>query len=103
MSSRIVVLPHGLARVAWPSKSPAELLDYGVDWQLRFARGEAIAASSFELPAGVVATRSTFGGSLTQLLIAGGVNGELYRVLNRITTTGGRTLEQVIHLGVMSK
>lgn len=103
MSSRIIILPQGMARAAWPSKSPAELLDYGVDWHMRLATGEAIAASTFELPPGLVATRSTFAGSLAQLFIAGGANGELYRVLIRITTTVGRTLEQVIHLGVMSK
>ncbi|MET3348313.1 hypothetical protein ABIF52_008694 [Bradyrhizobium japonicum] len=92
-----------MARAAWPSKSPAELLDYGVDWQLRLTAGEAISASTFELPPGLVATRSTFSGSLAQLFIAGGANGELYRILNRVTTTAGRTIEQVIHLGVMSK
>lgn len=103
MSSHIVVLPHGLARVAWPSKSPDEVLDYGADWQSRLEKDEAITSSTFVLPPGVVATKSTYSGALAEIRISGGVNGELYRILNRVTTTAGRTLEQTIHLGVMSK
>ncbi|MCK1669432.1 hypothetical protein [Bradyrhizobium sp. 153] len=103
MSSHIVALPQGLARAAWPSKSPDEVQDYGADWRSRLAKDETIASSTFVLPPGVVASKSTYSGAVAEVRISGGANGELYRILNRITTTAGRTLEQAIHLGVMSK
>jgi hypothetical protein len=103
MSIRIVVLPPGQLRAAWPFKAPDEVLDYGVDWSRRLAAGDAIAGTTFMLPPGLVATRSSYADASTEVWISGGVQGETYRIQNRITTSAGRIMDQTIRLKVKSK
>jgi|SRR3569833_1316822 len=103
MSIRTVVLPAESIRAAWPFKAPDEVLDYSVDWSRRLASSDAIAGSTFILPPGLVATKSSYAGSTTEVWISGGAEGETYRIQNRVTTAAGRTMDQTIRLKVKSK
>jgi hypothetical protein len=103
----------------WPVKDPDEVLDYDVDWTQRLysadeldqvAAGatvvpaDTIASSQFTLPAGtLVANSSSFTSVRTKVWLSGGADGQSYLVLNRITTVGGRTMDQTMKLKVKSK
>lgn len=103
----------------WPAKDPDEILDYDLDWTARLysadeldqvdagqtvTPADAIASSQFMLPSGtLVASASSFTSTRTNVWLAGGAEGESYLVLNRITTTGGRTMDQTVKLKIRTK
>lgn len=119
LSARVVTLLSSYARVTWPFKDPDEVLDYDVDWTdrlyseaelLRVDAGETvvpadtIASSQFTLPSGsLVANSSTFSGVASKVWLTGGDEGVTYLIQNRITTAGGRTMDQTVKLKVKSK
>jgi len=55
---------------------------------------ETISASDFVLPDGLTEGTNSGSGSTRYTLVSGGSCGGKYRVTNRITTSGGRTLDQ---------
>ncbi|QDP20668.1 hypothetical protein [Bradyrhizobium cosmicum] len=112
----------------WPAKDPDEILDYDLDWTMRLYSADelalvapdllglvptselvpqpadTIASSSFTLPSGtLVANSSSYTSTHTKVWLAGGAEGESYLVQNRITTAGGRTMDQTVKLKVKSK
>lgn len=104
---------------SWPAKDPDEILDYDLDWTNRLysadelARVDAgetvtpadtIASSTFELPDGsLVANSSTYSSARTKVWLAGGADGESYLVQNRITTAGGRTMDQTVKIKIKTR
>lgn len=56
--------------------------------------GETISSSDFVLPDGLTEGTNSGTGSMRATLVSGGDSGGKYRVTNRITTSGGRTLDQ---------
>ena len=85
----------------WIRDSAAEVEDYFVDWCGRLPAGDTIAASTFTLPQGdLVAVTASNTIALAIVRLSGGTPGEVYQVMNRITTKAGRELEQVIRLHV---
>lgn len=95
----------------WPQHDPDEILDYFVDWTF-FLEGDIIAGSEFAL---VVVTdvnndlvddstltivRSAFTDHFAGVWITGGTLGTRGTVRNRVTTAGGRTIEQTVMLPV---
>jgi hypothetical protein len=56
--------------------------------------GETISTSDFVLPDGLTEGTNSGTGSTRATLVSGGSCGGKYRVTNRITTSGGRTLDQ---------
>ncbi|MGM4955687.1 phage fiber-tail adaptor protein [Bradyrhizobium barranii] len=103
MPVRTFVLPQGLARAIWPAKSADETADCGLDWSARLAEGDAIEASTFELPHGLVSPKAGNTDKVATVWISGGEAGEGYDVRNRIKTRAGAALEQTIRLKVKSK
>ncbi len=85
----------GTAYGAFVLKSPASVLDWGVDWEL--AEGETITGSEWSVSpveAGgmaVVAGSPAIAGAVTSCLMQGGVFRHVYTLANTITTSAGRT------------
>lgn len=91
----------------WPDKDPDEVLDYAIDWQPRLNQDDgsidSIATSTWVVPAGLTQVTSTFSGQNTVLWLSSGSLGETYSVTNRITTAGGRTMDQSVKLRIRAK
>lgn len=90
------------AGLAGWSKDPDEVLDYAIDWKSRLA-GDAIVSSTWIVPDGLTQDQASVSGSRTTIWLSGGVVNQVYNVLNRITTVGGRTMDQTVPLTVKSK
>lgn len=88
--------------LAWDPKDPDEVLDYVINWATRLA-GDTIADSTWTLPAGITKESDTFSASTTTIWLSGGTLNETYQVLNRIETTGGRTMDQTVKLRLKAK
>ncbi len=130
VTSQRVVMARPSPRVVlwWPHKRPGEVADYDINWTWRLystaelaqayaqqrtgaavdiVPADRIVASTFLLPVGELAgpdgKPSTFVDALTKVWLAGGADGEAYTVVNRITTVGGRTMDQSVQLKVKTK
>lgn len=88
---------------SWPSKDPNEVLDYGIDWSPRMTPGETITVSTWQVPDGLTASTQSYGADNTTIWLSGGAEGEIYTLLNRITTSQGRIYDQSVKIKVKSK
>jgi hypothetical protein len=94
----------------WPSKDPDEVLDYDNNWGDdadlglgRLAVGETIVTSTFSVIEGtVVVDSSSIVGDKTFVWLSGGAVGERCKILNRITTSAGRTYDHTVVLRIRS-
>lgn len=86
----------------WPYKDPDEVLDYEIDWTSRLG-GDTIVTSTWTVPTGVTKNSDTFTGSTTIVWLSGGTEPKTYGILNRITTAGGRTMDQTVDLTIRAK
>jgi len=78
-------------------KDPNALLDYSIDWTEWLATTtDTISASTWILPSALTEFTSSFGTGTTIIWISGGTAGEVYDVVNRINTTGGRQEDRTI-------
>lgn len=86
----------------FPNKDPDEVLDYTIDWLPR-TQGDTIATSvwSLEDAAGLTIDSSSFTANGTTVWLSGGTAGEVGVLLNRITTTGGRTLDETAAVSII--
>ncbi len=84
------------------SKDPDEVLDYAIDWKARLA-GDTIASSTWTVPGGLTQDQASVSGSKAIIWLSGGTLDQAYSILNRITTAGGRTMDQTVTLSVRSK
>lgn len=93
----------------WPTKDPNEVLDYQLDWakpgESRLVAGETLSTCVFTVVEGtVIVNSSAFAGSgLATVWLSGGAAGEKCVILNRVTTSAGRTYDQSVTLRVRSK
>jgi len=67
-----------------------ELLDYGIDWSTELPTGDTIVASTWVGDTGLTLSNESFTTTTTTVWVSGGTKNYLYRVLNTITTAGGR-------------
>jgi hypothetical protein len=99
--------------LTWPSKDPAEVLDYEIDWTNRFldpvtgvATGETISTSTWSVPTGSVVIASSpvpsISGNFTKLWLTGGTAGDACVLLNQIVTSAGRIFDQRVRLRIRS-
>lgn len=88
--------------VRWPSKQPGERLDFLIDWSARL-EGDAIAASTFKVPAGILGDGSLRSASTTTVWLAGGVDRKSYLVVNTIATAAGRIMHQAVMIKIKAK
>lgn len=97
-----------MACKSWGPKDPDEVIDYTLDWQDTdfpvLEVGETIATSAVSVVSGtVVIDSSTDDGTVVTVWLSGGTEGEKAEILNRITTTGGRTYDQTVSIRIRSK
>ena len=94
-----------MSETPWSPKDPDEVKDYSFDWTKLLA-GDEIATSTWSVveetglvinskPATNTATTTTFWAS-------GGDLGKVYPMLNRVTTSGGRTFDRTRKLKMKS-
>ncbi len=88
--------------ITWPQKDPNEVLDYALNWTGRLT-GDTIATSVWTVPAGITSNSETVSDKQTVIWLSGGSNGTWYELLNRITTAGGRTMDQTVKIFVKNK
>lgn len=88
--------------LTWPSKDPNERLDYQIDWVTkRLLSGETIATSTWTVVEGTVTIDTdTNVAGITTVWLMGGAAGEKCELLNRITTSAGRTYDQTVTLRI---
>lgn len=95
------LLPAGTSVAG--AKVPADDLDYSLDWASHLKAGETITVSDWTVPAGLVAGPESVDGAITTQWITGGALYRTYTVVNRITTSQGRTLERSFVLPVVPR
>ena len=90
----------------WPPKDPDEVLDFLVNWADEddpvLEEGETLATSAFTVVEGTVEIDSQDheATGLCTVWLSGGTLGEACEVLNRVTTSAGRTYDQTCKLRI---
>lgn len=85
-------------------KDPDEVLDYQIDWSGRLDEADTIATSTWTVPDGLTeGAPDSFDDTTTTVWLTGGTLGTTYDLLNRVTTAGGRTMDQTMKLKVKAK
>ena len=90
----------------WDSKDPNEVLDYQIDWGERLQTGETISTSTWTITGSdsvLVEDNNSISGENTVIWLSAGTLGVRYLLTNRITTSGGRTMDQSVRLKIQSK
>lgn len=88
--------------VSTNEKSPPEISDWSIDWSDRIG-ADTIATSVWSVGTGLTKTTDSKTDTVTTVWLSGGTSGNRYRLVNTITTAGGRTLEEVMILDVSAK
>ena len=82
-------------------KDPGSKLDWQHDWSGWLASGETIATSQWTVePAGLTLSAPMATASTTTVWVEGGTVGQVYRLVNRITTSAGRIEERTVVIRV---
>jgi hypothetical protein len=104
--------------LSWPAKDPDEVLEFDIAWTVRlyskteldrYNAGETVVPSDtivtsvFTLPTGIVSPQASNSTTATKVWLTGGTEGQTYLILNRITTAGGRTMDQTVKLKIKTK
>lgn len=79
------------------TKNASAVLDYTINWA-GWLGTDQIASAEWYYPAGITAVNATATTAATTVWLSGGTPGLVYRVSNRIWTSGGRV--DVRHLDV---
>lgn len=90
------------------SKDPDEVVDFVRDWSPGLAPGDAIASSTWAVPAGITKLEqaprvSSHDDTTTTVWLSGGSAGTTYECVNRVQTTGGRTYERTLRVAVIAR
>jgi hypothetical protein len=91
--------------LTWPPKDPDEVLDYQVDWSDRLS-SDTLLTSVWSISGDdsiLTEDSSEISGDNTIIWLSAGTLGEAYNLLNRVTTTGGRTMDQTVRLRIKAK
>lgn len=83
-------------------KDPNESIFFGVDWTDYLGTAN-ISTSTWIVPTGITNLTSSFTTKTASIKLSGGTLGIVYRVTNRITTSGGETVDQSIDIEVIEK
>lgn len=91
----------------WDPKDPNDVDSFGVDWETRLS-GDTIASSIWligddeinDADTDLVQDSKSNTTVATTVWLSGGALDEDYEVTNRITTVGGRTIDQTVKLRI---
>lgn len=89
--------------LVWPDKDPDEVLDYTMDWTARLGADTIVSSSWPDAPVGIVMDSDEHTDNVAVLWLSGGTLGTTYFFVNRITTAGGRTMDQTVKLKVKTR
>lgn len=82
------------------SKDPNARLDWQIDWSSALVTGDSISSSAWTVPSGLTKYAESNTSTATTVWLDGGTAGQVYAVVNRVTTANGaiddRTLQVVI-------
>lgn len=83
-------------------KDPDEVLDFVIDWgtNILSADDDEIDTSTWIVPDGITMDDASETTVRTTIWLSGGTLGEKYTIVNRVTTTDGRTHDQTAILTV---
>jgi hypothetical protein len=85
-------------------KDPNGVVDYSIDWSTYLEEdADTIETSTWTVPAGITKDSDSETNTVTTIWLSGGTAGEIYPLLNRITTAGGRTQDQTINIRVAER
>lgn len=84
-------------------KDPNATLDYTVNWAPWLPDGDAIDSVAWEVPAGLTLVSSSNTTTKATAFLSGGELGERYRVVCRVTTTGGRIDDRTVQLRIAQR
>lgn len=79
-------------------KDPQAILDYGVDWSDWLASGDRLIASTWTVPAGLTKDSDGFTDTATAIWLSGGTLGQVYTLVNHITTLAGRQEDRTLEI-----
>lgn len=79
------------------TKDPDETIDFAFNWK-PLLDGDTISVCDFLLPDGLTEVSSSNTTTEAAIFVSGGSDGSIYRITNRIETTGGRTRDQTIYV-----
>ena len=100
-----------MAKIKW-TKDPNEVLDFELDWLGTsgvpgplFDDADTILTSTWIFPTGVVKDSDSIidDDTATQVWISGGTEGQVYPLVNRVVTEGGRTHDRTAYLSIKTK
>lgn len=84
-------------------KDPDAELDFGFDWET-WLDGDTLATSTWIVPTGITKDSDLFTIiGVTTIWLSGGTLREVYKVVNRITTIGGRTDDRTLVIKIVPK
>lgn len=86
----------------WPFKDPDEVLDYQLDWSGRLGEDQ-ISTSTWTVPTGIVKNSDTNTATVSTVWLSSGTLGTSYDLVNRVITTGGRTMDQTVRIRIRAK
>ena len=85
-------------------KDPAAVIDYAVDWQSAYLAGQTITQSSWAVvpddPGGLVVAVAVLADGRNVATLTGGQRGCVYRLVNRVTFSDGRSDERSLDVRV---
>jgi hypothetical protein len=91
-----------LMALEWPFKDPDEVLDYQLDWSGRLGEDQ-ISTSTWTVPTGIVKNSDTNTATVSTVWLSSGTLGTSYDLVNRVITTGGRTMDQTVRIRIKAK
>lgn len=80
-------------------KDPEALLDYTIDWS-SFLGVDTIAASSWDISEDLTNENETFADDATTIWLSGGDVGEIYQIINHITTAANREDDRSFYIQI---
>jgi len=86
----------------WPAKDPDELLDYSIDWTARLD-GDTLSSVEWLLPSELTEDHKSQSGAVATIWLRGGTLGILHIVTCRVTTAGGRIMDQSALIKIITR
>lgn len=92
---------YGETDVSWGSpdyeKDPDSTEDYTFNWTGHLG-ADTISTSEFLLPDGLTQVSVSNTDTQATIMVSGGTRGRMYRIVNRVTSSGGRQWDQTIRV-----
>lgn len=85
------------------TKDPNATLDYTWDWASYLEEGETLTDSQIIVPSGIILESDSHSDTAAVAWLSGGTVNQVYRVVNRITTSEGRIDDRSIEIRVMER